>query len=181
MFDMYYIVGLGNPGEEYVLNRHNAGRIVLEFAKKSFEKNPDLKIKIIYPSTFMNDSGKDVVKIIDSPAKLKKLVVVYDDMDLPLGKIKISYDRSAGGHNGLASIIRKLKSQEFVRIRIGVSPHTPSGKTKTPHGEDVVYKFLLGNFKPPELETLKKLSKTVTLAIETIVTESKEKAMSLYN
>lgn len=175
---MYYIVGLGNPGEEYASNRHNAGQIVLDFCRKKLEEG---KVKIIYPTTFMNDSGKDVVKIIDTPAKLKKLIVVYDDMDLPIGKIKISFDRSDGGHNGLASIIKKLKSQQFVRIRIGVCPLTPSGKMKKPQGEEAVHKFLLGDFKKSEVEVLRNISKTVALAIETIATESKEKAMTVYN
>ena len=104
-----------------------------------------------------------------------------DDIDLPLGKIKISFNRSSGGHNGLGSVIKALKSQEFLRIRIGISRATPGGKLKKPSREKAVLNFLLGEYKKPELETLKKLSKIVVEAIETIFTESKEKAMSLYN
>jgi len=129
----------------------------------------------------MNHSGKAVAPFVKSKKDLENLVVVYDDIDLPLGKIKISFNRSSGGHNGLQSIIKAVKSEEFVRIRIGVSPSTPSGKTKKPKGEQAVLKFLLGEFKKPELETLKKLSKKVSEAIEMIFAEGREKAMSLYN
>ena len=81
----------------------------------------------------------------------------------------------------MESIIKKVKSKEFVRIRIGISPATPSGKIKKPKGEKAVLNFLLGEFKKSELDSLKKLSKKVAEAVETILTESKEKAMSLYN
>ena len=95
--------------------------------------------------------------------------------------MKISFDRSSGGHNGLESVIKKLKSKEFVRIRIGISPSTPTGKLRKPSGEQAMLKFLLGKYKESELIELKKLSKKVAEAVETIFTESKEKAMSLYN
>ena len=107
--------------------------------------------------------------------------MIYDDIDLPLGKMKISYNRSSGGHNGVGSIIKSVKSEAFLRIRVGISPATPSGKIKKPHGEKDVLKFLLGEFKKPELETIKKLSKKITEAIECIFSEGKDKAMSLYN
>jgi PTH1 family peptidyl-tRNA hydrolase len=107
--------------------------------------------------------------------------VIYDDIDLPFGKIKISFDRSSGGHNGVGSIIKQLKTQEFIRIRIGVSPVTPTGKTKKPKGEDKVLKFLLGEFKKDELTELKKLSKKVTEAVEMIYLEGKGKSMTLFN
>jgi PTH1 family peptidyl-tRNA hydrolase len=130
----------------------------------------------------MNNSGVAVAHVKDKhKLNLKDIVVIYDDIDLPLGKIKISFDRSSGGHNGLESIIKKLKSREFVRIRVGVSPETPSGKLRKPKGEQAVLKFLMGEFKKPELDELKKISKKIAEAIETIYTESKEKAMSLYN
>jgi len=108
-------------------------------------------------------------------------VVIYDDIDLPLGKIKISFNRSSGGHNGLGSVIKALKSEEFLRIRVGISSATPKGVVKKPKGEKAVLNFLLGEFKKSELEIIKKLSKTVAEAVETIFTEGKEKAMSLYN
>ena len=129
----------------------------------------------------MNNSGKAVAPLVKTKKDLENLVVVYDDIDLPLGKIKISFNRSAGGHNGLGSIIKALKSQEFLRIRVGISPATPKGVAKKPKGEKAVINFILGEFKKSELETIKKLSKKVSEAIETIFAEGKDKAMSLYN
>ena len=179
---MKLVVGLGNPGTEYENTRHNTGRIMLALLEKKLEKEKSLqKIKFLMPDTFMNNSGKAVAPSIKTKKDLENLVVIYDDIDLPLGKIKISFNRSSGGHNGLGSIIKSLKSQEFLRIRIGICPSTPSGKLKKPAGEKAVLNFLLGEFKKPELEILKKLSKKVSEAVETIFTEGKDKAMSLYN
>lgn len=175
---MKLVVGLGNPGKEYENTRHNAGRILVAMAAKKLEGT---KIKFILPDTFMNNSGQAVAPFIKTKKDLENLIVIYDDIDLPLGKMKISFNRSSGGHNGLGSIIKSVKSQEFARIRIGIAPATPSGKIRKPKREDAVLKFLLGEFKKPELETLKKLSKKVAEAIEMIFTEGREKAMSLYN
>lgn len=182
---MKLIVGLGNPGEEYQNTRHNAGRIVVGLVEKKLEKESSkLKIKslkFLLPDTFMNNSGPAVAKALAGKKALKDLIVIYDDIDLPIGKIKISFNRSSGGHNGLASIIKAVKSEEFLRIRIGICPTTPTGKMKKPKGEDAVIKFILGEFKKPELEELKKLSKKISEAVECIYTEGKDKAMSLYN
>ena len=176
---MKLVVGLGNPGQEYENTRHNTGFIILTMVEKKLDiKN---KIKFIFPDKFMNNSGKVVAPLIKSKKDLKDLVVIYDDIDLPLGKMKISFNRSSGGHNGLGSIIKALKSEEFLRIRIGTSPTTPSGKIRKPKGEKAVLNFLLGKYKKNELDKLRKLSKKVTEAVETIFKESKEKAMSLYN
>ncbi|MCM2339385.1 MAG: aminoacyl-tRNA hydrolase [Burkholderiales bacterium] len=176
---MKLIVGLGNPGEEYENSRHNTGFIVLGMVEKKLDLKD--KVKFVYPDKFMNNSGKVVAPLIKSKKDLKDLIVIYDDIDLPIGRMKISYDKSSGGHNGLESIIKKLKSREFVRIRIGISPETPGGKLKKPKGEKDVLKFLLGEFKDKELNELKKLSKKVNEAIEVIFIEGKDKAMSLYN
>lgn len=179
---MKLVVGLGNPGIEYENTRHNTGRILVRMIEKKIEEKEDKsKIKFITPDNFMNNSGKAVLPFIKSKKDLASLVVIYDDIDLPLGKMKISFNRSSGGHNGLGSIIKALKSEEFLRIRIGISPETPGGKLKKPSGEKAVLNFLLGEFKKPELEIIKKLSKKVAEAVETIFTESKDKAMSLYN
>jgi PTH1 family peptidyl-tRNA hydrolase len=175
---MKLVVGLGNPGKEYENTRHNTGRILVGMIQKKLEDN---KIKFLTPDTFMNNSGKAVAPLIKNKKDLKDLVVIYDDIDLPLGKMKISFNRSSGGHNGLGSVIKHLKSEEFLRIRIGISPATPKGVVKKPKGEKAVLNFLLGEYKKPELETIKKLSKKVAEAVEMIFTESKEKAMSLYN
>jgi PTH1 family peptidyl-tRNA hydrolase len=82
-------------------------------------------------------------------------VVLHDELDLPLGRIKISFGSSAGGHNGIKSVIAALKTQDFIRVRIGISPSTPSGKLKRPDGEDIT-EFVLGKFKPTEQDKLKK-------------------------
>ena len=192
------IVGLGNPTDEYKDTRHNAGRIILEHIAKAndfSEWKNDMKLNalkskgeiekekfdFLLPETYMNNSGNAVCKIIDGPKKLKNLIVVYDDLDIPVGSLKISHNRSSGGHNGLESIIKKVKSRDFVRIRIGVSPHTPTGKLRKPKGEKDVLKFLLGSFKEDELKILKKQSKVVAEIITMISAEGKDKAMTLYN
>lgn len=198
---MKLIVGLGNPGIEYEKSRHNTGFIMLDFVlgKEIGKKNDwikDSKTKSLFcknsvgeksafflkPETFMNNSGGAVASVKEkNKIPLKDIVIIYDDIDLPLGKMKISYDKNSGGHNGLESVIKKLKTKEFVRIRIGISPETSNGKLRKPKGEEKVLKFLLGDFKKEELAELKKLSKKVKEALEIIFTESKEKAMSLYN
>jgi peptidyl-tRNA hydrolase, PTH1 family len=175
---MKLVVGLGNPGKEYENTRHNTGRIVVGIISKKLE---DSKIKFITPDTFMNNSGPAVAKALAGKKALKDLIVIYDDIDLPLGKMKISFNRSSGGHNGLGSVIKHLKSEEFLRIRIGISPATPKGVVRKPKGEKAVLNFLLGEYKKPELEIIKKLSKKVAEAVEVIFGESKEKAMSLFN
>jgi PTH1 family peptidyl-tRNA hydrolase len=179
---MKLVVGLGNPGAEYENTRHNTGRIVLDWVEKELgDKAKKNKIKFLKPDTFMNSSGKAVAPLVKTKKDLENLVVVYDDIDLPLGKIKISFNRSDGGHNGLGSIIKSVKSQEFLRIRVGVSPATSKGVAKKPKGDKAVLNFLLGNFKKSELDEIKKLSKKVAEAIETIFTDGKDKAMSIYN
>lgn len=179
------VVGLGNPGKEYENTRHNAGRIVVGLVEKKIDSEKH-KIKFITPDTFMNNSGPAVAKALANKKALKDLIVIYDDVDLPLGKIKISFNRSSGGHNGLNSVIKALKSEEFLRIRVGISKAKKSAQgglavARKPKGEKAMLDFLLGEFKKPELEILKKISKKVTEAVETISTEGKDKAMSLYN
>jgi PTH1 family peptidyl-tRNA hydrolase len=192
------IVGLGNPGKEYENTRHNTGRIILDKIAKAndfSEWKNDMKLKslrakgelgsekvdFLLPETFMNNSGNSVSQLIDNPKKLKNLVVVYDDIDLPLGHLKISFNRSSGGHNGLESIIKKVKSREFVRIRVGIAVSTPTGKLRKPKGEEAVLKFLLGSFKEDELKEIKKISKKVQDIIELISKEGKDKAMGEFN
>ncbi len=159
---MKLIVGLGNPGKEYENTRHNAGFIILDNIlgginwKKSSKANTlyfnDIidkeEVEYLKPQTFMNNSGVSVLSAqTKHKIKPENIIVIYDDMDLPIGDLKISFNRSSGGHNGLESIIKKIKSQEFIRIRVGVCPVTPSGKTKKPKGEEAVLKFLLGYLK----------------------------------
>ena len=197
----YIIAGLGNPGEEYVNTRHNTGRIVLEAVAKEFAKGSDgefsynkkvngqvaeakigkEKVTFVAPDTFMNNSGKSVAQLVKSVKAAERLVVIYDDFNLPLGRIKISFNRSSGGHNGVESIIKAVKTEAFVRIRIGTAPEKANGDAKVPHGDEKVVKFILGPFKPDELKELKKVSKRVAEAVEVLIKESREKAMSVYN
>ena len=129
----------------------------------------------------MNKSGSSVAGLVKSIKAAEKLVVIYDDFQLPLGRIRISYNRSSGGHNGVESIIKSVKTEAFVRIRIGLSAADAKGNAKVPHGEEKVEKFILGSFKDEEMKEIKKVSNKVAEAIKVLVTESREKAMSIYN
>jgi PTH1 family peptidyl-tRNA hydrolase len=194
----YIIAGLGNPGEEYKNTRHNTGRMVSDYVREEYggdemeydKKSNALvsqgkigkeKVTFVAPETFMNKSGSAVVKFVKSIKAAEKLIVIYDDFSLPLGRIKISYNRSSGGHNGLESIIKSLKTEAFLRIRIGMAPANSKGLAKVPHGDDKIEKFILGNYKDDELKTLKKISKKVSQAILVIIKEGREKAMSRFN
>ena len=200
---MFYIVGLGNPGTEYENTRHNTGRMAVsklhkdldldefEFSKKSNALTSKGKIKkeqltLILPETFMNNSGKAISffvkpKLKTSKRGLENLVVVHDDIDLPLGSMKISYNKGMGGHRGLDSIVRAVKTKEFVRVRIGISPATAKGKTKKPEGEKAILDLILGKFKPSETDIMKKMFKKGSEAIQTLIIEGRERAMNIYN
>ena len=163
---MYYIVGLGNPGPEYDNSPHNTGKqIAQQFAKKYEGK----RAKIVVPQVFMNQSGKAVKGI---PAKW--LILLHDDIDLPLGRFKIVFNRGSGGHKGVESVIRAIGSEKFVRIRIGISPK------KKPNHRDLM-KYLTHKFTPAQSALIKKVSKKILEALEIIINESPEKAMTLYN
>lgn len=193
---MFYLVGLGNPGDEYKISRHNAGRIVLADFLKSTETELEFnkklnalvgevvlgkeKIQVIFPETFMNKSGLSLKPIITSLKKAEKLIIVHDDVDLPIGRIKICFGKGFGGHKGVESIIKNIKTKNFIRIRVGVSPATPSGKLKKPDSSKVV-DFIIADFKPLELEILKNISKKISLAVKIAALEGLEKAMNLYN
>ncbi|TSC84429.1 MAG: peptidyl-tRNA hydrolase, PTH1 family [Parcubacteria group bacterium Gr01-1014_17] len=171
---MYTIVGLGNPGAEYENTRHNAGRAAVATLK-------DISAKLVTPDTFMNKSGDAVKPLIKSAKQAEQLIVIHDDLDLPFGKFKISFNKSAGGHRGVESIVKAIKTQAFVRIRIGISPMTPSGKLKKPKGEEAVEHHILGKFKPSELSELKKMHKKIDEAVAFIISDGREKAMSQFN
>ncbi len=198
----YIIAGLGNPGQEYENTRHNTGRIVLNYlykklpVKKFFsdwredKKLHTLisegvfgkeKLTLLMPNNFMNNSGQSLKPLISSKKKAAELIVIHDDLDLPLGSFKISFNKGSGGHRGLESIIKNIKTQEFIRIRVGISPVTPSGKLKKPKGEKEVVDFIIKEFKPSELETIKKVSKKILEAVESIFTDGLFKAMSLHH
>ncbi len=193
----YTIFGLGNPGEEYKETRHNTGRMALEIFTKKIgasdwkagmkEKALLSKAKIgkntvllVMPETFMNKSGDSVKTLVKTKKDAMNMVVIHDDMDLPMGKFKISFNKSSGGHKGVESVIKAAKTQEFTRVRVGVCPTTPSGKLKKPQGDDIL-DFIVGPFKKPEAEVMKKTFKKVAEAIESIVTDGREIAMGKWN
>ena len=194
----HVLVGLGNPTEEYKATRHNTGRSFVEYFGKTnvidtWEKNKKAnatvtrgeyageKVVLILPDTFMNRSGNAVIAYVKSKKSAEKMIVVYDDLDLPLGSMKISFGRSSGGHRGIDSIVRTLKTKDFVRIRVGVSPTTPSGKLKKPKGEEAVVDFLMKPFRKQEQETLKKVRARVLEAISVLISEGRAVAMNRFN
>lgn len=194
----WVIVGLGNPGYEYEGTRHNTGRMAVEdFARhaKFSEWREDKKSKslvsrgliertivaLVLPNTFMNKSGSAVSKFVKNPKAAERMVVVYDDLDLPLGSMKISFNRGSGGHKGVESIMRAVKTKKFTRIRIGVSHSTASGAIRKPVGDKVILNYILTKFKVHELEELKNVFKRVRQALETIATDGLERAMNQFN
>ncbi|MFZ2522479.1 MAG: aminoacyl-tRNA hydrolase [Minisyncoccia bacterium] len=193
----YIFVGLGNPGEEYKDTRHNTGRMLLTWfgktldAEWNFDKKQNAtlaKVKVgkspvtlVLPETFMNKSGSSIKNLVSSIKGAEKMVVIYDDLDLSFGKSKISFNKSSGGHKGLESIIKAVKTEKFARIRVGISPVTSSGKIKKPSGDEAVTKVILGKFKDEEIKELKKLSKKVNESLETFVTMGLEKTMTGFN
>ena len=194
---MRYIVGLGNPGEEYEMTRHNAGRMaVLEFIKKEKIDQPEFdkklkalvakgeigksKFQIILPETFMNKSGDSLKPLALSAKKAENLVVVHDDIDLPLGKIKISFGKNSGGHKGLESVIKAVKTINFTRVRIGISSTSAKGVVKKPSG-DKFLDYIVGKCKPVEMAEIKKAAKKAAEALKVIVSDGTEKAMGEFN
>jgi PTH1 family peptidyl-tRNA hydrolase len=173
------ILGLGNPGDKYANTRHNVGFMVLERIAKSsknWKSGPNYlyhdlnisgeKVKLVKPMTFMNLSG-EVFKYLPHD----DIIVVYDDLALPLGKIRIRKDGSAGGHNGIKSIIAHI-GQTFPRIRIGIGPK--------PQNVDAA-DYVLSDFTAEEFEKLQKVIDITVEAIELIVSQGIDKAMNKYN
>jgi PTH1 family peptidyl-tRNA hydrolase len=169
---MILIVGLGNPGKEFQKTRHNLGFMVLDYLKKKWkfewEKKEKLKSKIAFfkieqeeiilakPQTFMNNSGK-AVKLILEKYKIppENLLVFHDDLDIPLGKLKFSFKRGAGGHKGIESIINEIKTKNFFRVRLGIK--TAEKKNKKD--------FVLGKISKEEERILKKIMEKIEIAI----------------
>ena len=195
---MYYLVALGNPGEEYKKTRHNVGFAALDFiVSKLGLPTPVQKsqyaglcseatiggreVVFLYPDTFMNHSGSAVKKLVPK-SELSQLIVLYDDVALPLGEVRVSFDRGDGGHNGIKSIITTLQSKEFIRVRIGVAATSFwTGKVKAVVGE-VLAKFVLGKFTSKEDAILQKeVFPTVLKVVETILVSGKDKAMNEFN
>jgi PTH1 family peptidyl-tRNA hydrolase len=194
---MKIIVGLGNPGKEFEKTRHNLGFMVLDrFARKnkfpkfkmrkeflamvSEKKIGKEKIILAKPQTFMNNSGLAVKEILKKlrTSNIEHLTsnlwVIHDDLDIPFGKIKISFGRGSGGHKGVQSIIDEIGTKNFVRFRIGIG--TANNKTAS-NKED----FVLQKFNKNEEKVLKKVIKIACRAIEMAIKEGIERAMSEFN
>ena len=158
---MILIVGLGNPGKKYEKTRHNAGFMVLD----ELEKKELPGVRFLKPDTFMNNSGNAVKKEMQKlKLKNQNLIIIHDDIDIPLGKIKVSKGSGSAGHKGVESIIQSLGTKDFTRIRIGILP--PEGKP-----EDVET-FVLKNFKKEELPPLNTAIESALSTLESKLSEA---------
>lgn len=187
------IVGLGNPGKEYEKTRHNAGRMVVELLAKQekfddfvFNKKANAlvsegkidkeKVMLVLPETYVNLSGKAVMAFVKSVKAAQELLVVRDDLDLPLGVTKMTFARGSGGHKGVESIMRAIKTEAFAQLKIGISAAGKKNTAKKVKGEEKVNKHVVGKFKPTEEAAIKKALKKAALATRLFVTDGIEKA-----
>lgn len=186
---MMLIIGLGNPGKEYINTRHNIGREILqafqkhaEFPEFRFEKkwNAEVsegkvgkeKVTLLLPDTFMNKSGTAVGAATRFyKTKPAAVFVIHDDADLPLGQGKLSFGKHSAGHKGVESVIRALKTREFWRFRIGIA-----GRRDIP-----AEKLVLKKFMPDEMRIVKKIMKRTIEAIMQTIEKSPQIAMNEYN
>lgn len=184
---MFIIVGLGNPGKKYETTRHNVGFHSIDIiARRNQIEINKLKHKALYgegfistektilikPQTFMNRSGEsllDVVKYYKIPAE--QLILIYDDIDILVGSIRIREKGSAGTHNGMKSIVYQLQTDLFPRIRIGVG---------RPQNQDLA-DYVLSPFPKQEISLMREAIERASLAAEEIVTQGIQKAMNKYN
>ena len=179
-----YLIGLGNPGKKYSKSRHNIGFLLLENLSKKYNSNFLLKEKLksscseftinestyrlFLPNTFMNNSGDAVRAIVDwYKINLDQIFIIVDDKDLPLGKIRFRKKGSSGGHNGLKSIIEKLQTENFNRIRIGIgSPPSIKGRNNFN-----TISHVLGNISTEEKSVLDKVYVRVIESLEQLHTK----------
>ena len=189
-----YLIGLGNPGKKYSKSRHNIGFLVLEILSRKYNSNFLLKDKLksscsefkinnstyrlFLPNTFMNNSGDAVRAIVDwYKINLDQIFIIVDDKDLPLGKIRFRKKGSSGGHNGLKSIIEKLQTHEFNRIRIGIGSPPSNNEIKNFN----TISHVLGNISLEEKLILDKVYKRVIESLEQINIKKEEHIMSELN
>ncbi len=181
------IAGLGNPGVQYLRNRHNVGFLALDhlaelnhlnFARRRFNALlaegvfDDQRLLLAKPQTFMNASGSALAKLVAfNRIPTRDIIVIYDDLDLPFGKIRVRARGSAGGHHGMESIINALGTSDFPRLRIGIG--RPASR------EDIGH--VLGNFSEEEERALEEIFARVENALRVWLNEGIEKAMSLFN
>ena len=185
----YLIVGLGNPGAQYEKTRHNVGFRALDALAREAGAKPDrakfqaltclcdvggLRALLLKPQTFMNNSGLAVRQAADY-YKLppERVLVLFDDVDLDVGRLRIRRDGSAGGHNGVKSIISCMGSQAFHRIKIGVGAK--------PHPDYDLADWVLSRFSARELELLDPAIERAASAAQVILREGLERASSLFN
>ena len=189
-----YLIGLGNPGKKYSKTRHNIGFLLLEKLSKKHNSNflikdklksscsefqiNDSNFRLFLPNTFMNNSGDAVRAIVDwYKINLDQLFIIVDDKDLPLGKIRFRKKGSSGGHNGLKSIIEKLQTHEFNRIRIGIGSPPSNNEIKNFN----TISHVLGNISLEEKLILDKVYKRVIESLEQINIKKEEHIMNELN
>ena len=181
---MKMIVGLGNPGKDYQNTRHNVGFMVLDYFpgnnswKEKFKAMYNIqqingeKVLFVKPLTYMNLSGDAVVEFVNYyDIDLGNILIIHDDLDLPFGKYKLKVDSSAGGHNGIKSIINRLGTQNFARLKIGIS-HDRSIDTKD---------YVLGKFSKEDKELFDSMSSTFNKIINYFIKEGIDRTMNIYN
>lgn len=192
---MLLITALGNPGDAYENTRHNAAWIMLDAmlgddASWDFDKYAQadvmwdtvggVEVGYVKPQTFMNNSGLSVAHFLrQNELTGEQIVVVYDDIDLPMGRLKISFDRGDGGHNGVKSIMNHVGHRSFVRIRIGVSPLVEDGIDR-PAGSQQ-RDFVLNKFRPEDIKQLHDLAPKLEAIIKEIAVVGHEMAMNKFN
>ena len=192
---MKLIVGLGNPGQGYANNRHNVGFVCLNhfartqgirFDKKQGKARIGIgevaggKVIVARPQTYMNMSGQSVSLLAKkSNINLDDLLVIHDDLDLPLGKIRIRQGGSSGGHKGVDSIITYLGNQDFPRIRVGIGRPIATGDAEISEADIVAY--VLNDFTPEEKQAIAQVIPKVSEAILCLLTEGLTAAMNKYN
>lgn len=185
---MYVVVGLGNPGSQYAQTKHNIGFVTVDyFAEQHNIKFNKVKHKavigegsisgeklmLVKPQTYMNASGECVMELVNFyKLPLENLIVIYDDIDLPVGKVRIRPNGSSGTHNGMRSIIYLLNKQDFPRIRIGVG--------KQPEYMDLA-DYVMTKFSKDELPLMEEAVKKATLTVEEITRSGISAAMNKYN
>ncbi len=187
---MRLVVGLGNPGEQYEWTRHNLGYMLVDLLARSANAQVKRKecraligraslegetVELVKPQTYMNLSG-EAVSCMLAKQELKTetlpLIVISDDLALPFGRIRLRARGTAGGHNGLKSIIAALKSDEFIRLRIGIQPEHPVSDTK---------RFVLDEFSRGERAEVEKILERSADALRAVIRDGIDKAMALYN
>ena len=184
----WLIVGLGNPGASYERTRHNLGFMLVDLMAREAQtqvKRDECRaligravidnqtVELVKPQTYMNLSGESVSCLLAKPDRsVERLIVISDDLALPLGTIRLRSKGSHGGQNGLRSIIDRLKTNEFIRLRIGIMPEHPISNAKN---------FVLENFAKSEAETVDTVLERGAEAIRTVITDGVEKAMAKFN